>query len=469
MKMPEVRQFELLDGLTSRRSTAAELGGLAKWFQNRFATKTRPVVALIIDDKFELIRVTLALTQLAVNVIPLNPSASENELEPYLRHAEVSFIVTDAPALMVGHDCAILSTNELPTDLPAAEPASAEHVQAAFVFFTSGSTGVPKGVRLEPAMVVGNARLAIQHLPYTADTVTASILPGYHTFTLISDVMTSFILATKCVVLPNFELKYLSSTVDALIQHRVNTFSAVPIIFNVLSKFAGALRESALQFTTSGAAPLTAELARQYTENLGHPLVPCYGMTEAVCFITISDIRQIKFGSAGKPVVELRVVDEGDIPLPSHTVGAIQVRGDTVIADGYYRSNLEHTQVYAEGGWLRTGDLGYLDEDGCLFVRGRSKNMVIRGGEKIYLEDVEALFESGTVAGVPILRDNSEAYALFIEEGRHDPEHAVHTIRGALGERHVPDQVIMIPRVPKSPTGKLLRQEIAKELARGHR
>lgn len=467
--MPEANQFEIIDGLGGHRSTAGELASLAKWFQNRFVTKMNPVVALVIHEKFDLVRTTLALSQLAVTIVPLNPTSTENELEQYLRHSEVSFIITDAPTLMVGHDCAVISISALPSELSQAdEPASADHVRASFLFFTSGSTGVPKGVMLDPAMVVGNARLAIRHLPYKADTVTASILPAYHTFTLISDIMTSFILGTKCVVLPSFELKYLTGIVNALICHRVNTFSAVPVIFTVLAKFGSALRQSELQFTTSGAAPLTAELASQYTENLGHPLVPCYGMTEAVCFIAISQADNIKFGAAGRPVVDVRIVDELDVPVGPRAIGAIQVRGPTVIAKGYYRSNVEHPKVYADGGWLRTGDLGYLDDDGHLFIRGRSKNMVIRGGEKIYLEDVEALFESGTVAGTPIVKDNCEAYALFIEESRHDAQQVTQAIRAALGDRHVPDKIIAIASVPKSPTGKLLRQEIAQELVRGH-
>ena len=466
--MLDKQEFLLVDGLDGRKVTAIAIGAAAAWLRERLAGTQMPTIALVIRDKLELVKTMLALSQLDVCIVPLDPGATQSQTEAYLNASGAFFVITDQPDLATDCGATLLAVAELNSQRhDAAKPATFESLRASFLFFTSGSTGTPKGVWITPQMLAGNVRLALTRLPYEHGFVTASILPAYHTFTLVSDVLTAFALQTKCVVLPDFEVQFLGDILEALARHSVNSFSAVPVIFEVLAKFGGVLRNSDLRFATSGAAPLTERLGRLYADAVGHTLIPCYGMTEAVCFISISEVDHIKFGSAGKPVIALRIVDDNDQPVRSGTIGSIQICGETVIREGYFGSLQHRSDIYADGSWLRTGDIGFLDNDGILFITGRSKNMIIRGGEKIYLEDVEALFDTGTVVGVPLEDATRETFVFFVEQNHHDRQSVLTTIRASLGARYMPDRLIPIAAIPKSPTGKLHRKILAEGLANG--
>lgn len=468
--MSDAREFSLVDATTGAIAGASRIGALAAAIQPRLPGDRPAMVAVRIAGKFDLLTILLALSQLEVCVVPLDPGAPAEVARSFLAVSGADLMLTDMDDGVFTPGCAVL---DVATLLATAEivgpPARFEAIRAAYLFFTSGSTGAPKGVWITAQMLSANVALALRHLPYEPDFVTASLLPGYHTFTLVSDVMTAFALATRCVVLPAFEIRRVDEIVEAIARHRVKTFSAVPVIFDVLARLGGRLAGSDVRFATSGAAPLTAELGRRYAQAAGHTLVPCYGMTEAVCFIAISAAEAVVFGSAGRPVVDLRIIGDDGAQAPPGAVGAIQVRGASVIKHGYFGAMLEPDDVYADGDWLRTGDLGYLDADGVLFVTGRSKNMIIRGGDKIYLEDIEALFETGTVAGVATGGDHRETFTLFFEEGRYEAESVAATIRAALGPGHLPDHAVAVPEIPRSPTGKLRRQLLAERWCDGHR
>jgi acyl-CoA synthetase (AMP-forming)/AMP-acid ligase II len=467
--MSDASEFTLVDSRTGRVVSAREIGAVADALQSKFDATEDVTVALSVNDKFDLIMIMLAASQLAIRIVPLDPGSAPNAHRAFIAASGASVLIADWADVDLPAGVRLIAAKDLVAGISIGRrTASFSAICARWLFFTSGSTGSPKGVELTAEMLRANVVLALQQLPYASDFCTASLLPAFHTFTLISDIMTAFAQATRCVVLPNFEISCIDHIIDALVWHRVNTFSGVPIIFNVLARVGDRLADSELRFAVSGAAPLTAELGRLYAAKTGHRLIPCYGMTEGVCFLSISDHHNIKFGSAGTPVVDLRVVDDRDRPLGSGAVGEIHVRGPTVMNGGYFCSSLPFDAVYADGGWLRTGDLGYLDADGVLFITGRLKNMIIRGGKKVYLEDVEALFDAGTVVGVPDGGGDREAFAFFFEEHRYRNDYILRRIKDGLGSEHLPDRTIAISQIPKSPTGKLQRQILAEGLRHGN-
>jgi acyl-CoA synthetase (AMP-forming)/AMP-acid ligase II len=467
--MSDPGRFTLVDSRDDRCVDARTIAAIADALHTRLDKGQIVTLALSVRDKFDLITILLAAGQLAVRIVPLDPAAPPEVRLTFLNASGASIFITDFVDIDPPTGVRVIAVKDIASsEATGGRKATFSAIAASWLFFTSGSTGTPKGVELTPDMLRTNVTLALRRLPYENSFCTASLLPAFHTFTLISDIMTAFALESRCIVLPNFEVAALDHIVDALIRHRVNAFSGVPIVFEVLARMGQRLVDSELRFAVSGAAPLTAKLGRLYATNAGHPLIPCYGMTEGVCFLSISDHRDIEYGSAGVPVVDLRIVDERDRPVDRGVVGEIQVRGETVIEDGYFCAPLPYEAVYAEGGWLRTGDLGYLDARGLLFITGRLKNMIIRGGKKVYLEDVEALFETGTVAGVPSGEGDREEFAFFFEQNRYHADYVRRRIRDGLGAEHLPDRTIGIRQIPKSPTGKLQRQILAEGLRHGN-
>ena len=466
--MLDLAGFRLVDARTGQVRTLALIASLASALEGRLSDRIGESVAIVIADKFDLATVLLAASQLAVRIVPLDPFSPAAAQSAFVSASGARTIIADHEVDTGGGSQTVITVQELL--LAAEEPdrlISFPAMQSHWLFFTSGSTGSPKGVEFSSDMVRQNVRLALDALPFEPGFRTASMLPAYHTFTLIGDIMTAFALQGSCVILPDFEIAQLDFILEALATHQVQAFSGVPVIYEVMTAFADRMTGLALRFVTSGAAPLRAELVERYARLFDHPIIPCYGMTEGVCFLSISDPARVRPGSAGVPRVALRIVNHRDAPVTSGKIGNIQVRGSSVIPNGYFNNQASLKDSYADGGWFRTGDIGYLDSDGQLFITGRSKNLIIRGGKKVYLEDLEALFDAGTVAAVAHGGENREKFVFFFEAEKYDDRGVSELISGRLGIDHMPDRFIPIAQIPKSPTGKLKRQILAEGLQRG--
>jgi long-chain acyl-CoA synthetase len=223
------------------------------------------------------------------------------------------------------------------------------------------------------------------------------------------------------------------------------------------------LTDTHLQFAISGAAPLDEGVKADYETRFGHPIIPCYGLSESTCFATISPLDGVRPNSVGKAAnIEICVLGEHSEVLAAGQTGEIAVRGPSVIRDGYYRDGQRYSSAFTQDGWLLTGDLGRMDEDGYVYVTGRKKNMVIRGGEKVYLEDLDrSLVQYPGVAHsasiVISARETWDRAISFIA-----PRESVVLTREAvtayvqknLGRNHVPDDIVFTDKIPRTAIGK---------------
>jgi len=250
--------------------------------------------------------------------------------------------------------------------------------------------------------------------------------------------------------------------VDSFKDYEVNSYSAAPIIFEAFTAL-DCLTDMHLQFAVSGAAPLDEGVKADYETRFGHPIVPCYGLSESTCFATISPLGAVRANSAGKAAnIEICVLDEqGEVLAPGQT-GEIALRGPAVISRGYYRDEERYACAFTPDGWLLTGDLGRMDKDGYVYLTGRKKNMVIRGGEKVYLEDLDrSLVQYPGIAHsasiVISARETWDRAISFIS-----PRESVVLTREAvadyvqknLGRNHVPDEIVFTDKIPRTPVGK---------------
>jgi long-chain acyl-CoA synthetase len=233
------------------------------------------------------------------------------------------------------------------------------------------------------------------------------------------------------------------------------------------------LQTSQLRFAMCGSAPVPAEVMKRFEETFNCLVIEGYGLSESTCRSTFNppDERR-RPGSCGKPIGnEMQVVDDDDKEVADGDLGEIVLRGENILK-GYYR-NPEATATAFRNGWFHTGDIGYRDKDGFFFIVDRKSDMIIRGGENIYPREIdEVLYQHPSVAaaatiGVPdqLYGEEVAAFVVLKEGGEATDEEIVSFCRSRLADYKCPKTIRIVSEIPKGPTGKLLKRELASQFA----
>jgi acyl-CoA synthetase (AMP-forming)/AMP-acid ligase II len=409
--------------------------------------------------------------------VPLDPGAPAAEVARVLAVARPVAVVSDGPeGLPPG--LPVLSRPDPNADPGPARggpgPARGDRAAGGIFLCTSGTTGSPKGVLLSERQLTHVAvGVAIHHRLTPADRGYCC-LPLFHVNAEVVGLLAT-LAARACLVL---DRRFSRRGFWAIIKDKqVTWINAVPAIITVLAADPSAGPSSGLvRFVRSASAPLSASVLGRFERAFGIPVVETYGMTEAASMITANPLHgPRKAGSAGLPAgAEVRIVQpdgQGCFPCPAGAVGGVQIRGRGVISE------------YAEGGpagaidpdgWLDTGDLGHLDQDGYLFLAGRSDDVINRGGEKIYPREIEdvLLAQPGVrFAAVVAARDEvlGERPVAYVVPAGPDPgqplEDALReACEAALPRPKRPAAFHLVPELPVGPTGKVARRRL-QELA----
>ncbi len=258
---------------------------------------------------------------------------------------------------------------------------------------------------------------------------------------------------------------------------QISWINAVPAIITILAMVPPVATQGRVRFIRSASAPLAPSALRRFEETFGIPVVETYGMTEAASMITANPLDgPRKAGSAGPAGTEVRVVSrDGDLlqPCPPGTIGRVQIRGPGVITE--YAAGGPAGAIDADG-WLETGDLGHLDQDGYLFLAGRSDDVINRGGEKIYPREIEEflLTQPGVrsaavvAASDEVLGQRPVAYVIpATDPGGPDLADALReACSAALPRPKVPTEFCLVPELPLGATGKISRRRLRELAAR---
>ncbi len=340
----------------------------------------------------------------------------------------------------------------------------------AVILYTSGTTGNPKGVMLSHRSLVSNA---LSGFGEDGDPkaqfgqMQLAILPLAHAFgILISNV--AYLSGATIVMLPRFEA---GSVLAAIERYHIAGFAGVPAMFVALlyASDADKYNTNSLQYCVSGSAPLSVEILKGFERKFQCEIREGYGLSEASAALTGhgADMPR-KPGSVGVPisVVELRIVDENDNPLSTGEIGEIIARGPNIM-QSYYNMP-EETAKALRNGWLHTGDMGYLDEDGYLYVVERKKDLIIRGGFNIYPRDVEEVLAThpavieAAVVGVPSERMGEEVKAFVVTRIPVSVEDLMAYCREQLANYKTPSQIVFVHALPRNAVGKIDKKELRK-------
>jgi long-chain acyl-CoA synthetase len=344
--------------------------------------------------------------------------------------------------------------------------------EPAAVLYTSGTTGQPKGAVLTHRNLLSNAAACASMFRVTKNDRFLLFLPMFHAFSFLVCLLLPITLGGRVMILQS--VKPFSKVIKAIVIGRASFFVAIPPVYKVLShkKFPKLLLKLLpLRICVSGAAPLPIDVLTRFSANFPIPLLEGYGLTEASPVVSCNPLDGTrKPGSVGLPLpgVSVRIVSEDGSVLPPGQVGEITVRGKNVMTG--YLNNEEATRDTLRDGWLYTGDLGYVDDEGYIFIVDRKKDLIITHGMNIYPREVEeALYAHPAVrqAAVIGIKDPShgeipKAY-ISLNDGSALTEKEV---KGFLRERiagyKIPRQVEFMDSLPMTPTGKILKKELKK-------
>lgn len=350
-------------------------------------------------------------------------------------------------------------------------PAGLSHDDLAFLQYTGGTTGVAKGAMLSHGNMVANVlqaeawfrQIALDHATFYF------ALPLYHIFSLTANCLLGIRRGALGILVPN--PRDFGKFVKLMQEHPPNCFLGVNTLFNALMNTPGFERIdfSGLAATVGGGMAVQAAVAERWLEKTGKPLAQGWGLTETSPVVAVCRLKDRVFnGAVGLPVSSTQVTirDDAGQDLGLNASGEICVRGPQVM-QGYWNRPDETEKVMLPDGWLRTGDIGRIDDDGFVYIEDRKKDMITVSGFKVYpneIEDVAArhpgVFESAAI-GVPDER-SGEIVALYVV--RKDPalteEDLIAHMRKHVTSYKVPRQVHFRKELPKTNVGKILRRAL---------
>jgi long-chain acyl-CoA synthetase len=468
------------------------------WQLRLAGVKKGDKVGLFFPNHPDYVASLFAVASLAATAVPINPLLKCEEISHILQDSGATVLIlhetglTEAIAAVDkgGHQVSHLFVSAAPSeqltgsagkaklerltdveDAPASmswpTPLNPEKDLSALVY-TSGTTGKPKGAMLTHKNVLSIFPARLDMFDLSEGDVCLAALPLCHIYGLTVVMMGTLSKGGRLVVIPKFEVQQVLKT---LASERVTVLPAVPSMYQFLlmEYEKNPVDLSALRICFAGAAALPPAVLKKVEESFGAPVMEGYGLTESSCAATINPLHgPRKVGSIGPalPGLHIEIADSAGNLLPtgeSH-VGEIIISGPNVMQG--YHNNPQATAEVLKDGWFHTGDLGYKDDDGYIYIVGRQKEMIIRGGQNIYPREIEEVLlrlagvADAAVIGVPdeLMGERVKAFVVPFKGQAFTVEQIKEHCAKLLAEYKVPRLVEFLETLPRNSTGKVLKR-----------
>lgn len=390
-------------------------------------------------------------------------------LYPLKAKKEKTWVDWPAETLFTSFKAELDKCPKTPVHLPA------KMDDTALLQYTGGTTGVSKGVILTHRNLVANAYQSRGLFPGMPEgqKVMMLTIPIFHCYGMTAGMNLALVLGASIVLIPKFDIEQVLKAVD---KYHVSLFPGIQAIYVAVNNYPHIAKYNvrSIEACISGAGPLHQEVQKKFEELTGGKLVEGYGLTEASPVTHCNPIYgKRKIGTIGLPLpgtdAKIMDVETGKNELKPKEVGELAVKGPQVM-QGYW-NHPEETAMVLKDGWLYTGDIGFMDEEGFFAIVDRKKDMVKVGGENVYPRDVEeVLFQNDkvldcVVAGVPDekLVDKIKAYIVLKPGQKATEQEIIEFCKARLAKYKVPKEVEFRESLPKNMVGKMLRRLLVEE------
>jgi amino acid adenylation domain-containing protein len=453
-------------------------------------------IATLLHEGIEMALMFLAISHFATH-IPMNPAYQKEEVISYLEILNCQTLIVDGNtdletiklAKQKGFKVLQLEfkVNQKTIGFSLKEEKIASSLinnnntntsNTVLILLTSGTTSQPKIVPLTHTNINTATKNICETLQLTSEDCTIAVMPFFHIHGL-STLFATILSGGSIICLPEFTTEYFALSFQ---EFQPTWYSASPTIHQVILDYLNnnpeIIKHSKLRFIRSASAPMSVKLIEALEKLLQIPFIESYGMTEASPQIASNRFNHRKLGSVGQPInVEVGIISEDGHFFSEGETGEIVVRGENII-NGYENNTLANEQSFIDG-WFKTGDLGYLDEEGYLFITGRCKDIINHGGEKISPQEIETvLLNHPAVADVlcfpiphPVLGENVGA-VITLQSGFETADdffkrQLIQIIREFVAQKltyfKVPQTILIVPNIPKSLNGKIKRNNLAEK------
>ncbi|WP_438823716.1 fatty acid--CoA ligase family protein [Bacillus sp. JJ1764] len=490
-----------------KSSTYAELDAAITKFASgleKLGVKQGDHIALLLGNSPHFVISLYGALRLGATVIPVNPIYTQDEIGYILNNGDVKVVVgldmmiplaekvhTHLPKV---EHFIICETDQKGLEQPGVENLSVyskmksftdtvatgeitfkgpelQDDDTAIILYTSGTTGKPKGAMLTHKNLYSNAKDIGDYLKMNSDDKVITVLPMFHVFCLTVALNAPLLSGASLLIEPKFSPKEIFRITK---EYKATVFAGVPTMYNFLYQFPESNPEDlqSLRLCISGGASLPVALLKNFEQKFNVLISEGYGLSEAspvTCFNPLD--RPRKAGSIGTSIlnVENKVVNELGEEVPVGEVGELIVRGPNVMK-GYYKMP-EETAATIREGWLYTGDMARMDEQGYFYIVDRKKDLVIVGGYNVYPREVEeVIYNHPDIVEVAVLGipdpNQGEAVAAYVVSKNPDvtAEQLLAYCKEHLAKYKVPTTIEFLEELPKNTTGKILRRALKKQV-----
>lgn len=451
----------------------------------RMVTQDAPAIALLLPNGVDFPVAYFGALAAGVRVVPLSVLYRADELRFILEDAGCQVLVFHPSYRKTAHEACsdlecvkhLVVTGDEATadetlfqslwhDVERVEPVTAQPGDDAVILYTSGTTGRPKGAVLTHDNLVTNGQGFVDLFTITPDDCLFTVLPLYHAFGATACMVAGFVAGATLAIAERF---LPAETLRLLEQTRATIFCGVPAMYGLMLQVKSETEPdlSALRICVSGGAPLPDATLRDFPARFQVKMVEGYGLSEASPIVSVTPPDgAIKPGSIGcaLPGVQVVIRDPDGQPLAAGEVGELTVSGPNVMCG--YLNRPEATEAAIRDGWLYTGDLAYMDDDGYLFIAGRQQDLIIVGGFNVYPAEVERVLQEHpavaecAIFGMPDKTCGEVVHAaVVLKPGADVTATDLRTFsRRKLARFKTPSVIQFMDALPKNALGKVLRR-----------
>lgn len=459
------------EGRMDNTEFAAAVAATAREMSTKHSIGRGSVVGVLLRNVPEVITTLFATWSLGAALTPINPALKDDEVLFQVDDSGTGLIVGDsrAEALAGSREIGFLSVGDdcFRGDGDPVDTVDVVDDDTSLIVYTSGTTGKPKGCVLGQANISAMIWSILNGLEFGEDARSLLVLPLFHCNGLLAGAVAPLMAGGSVHIIPKFDPTNFWDVVEA---ERPTYFSAVPTIYSVLEAMTKRdVDTSSLRFVICGAAPMSVDAITRFEDRFDVTMLEGYGLSECSVAATLNrndGTRRPGTVGTALPGLKVGIKDpEGNLVEAGET-GEVVVSGKTVMRG--YLGRPDATAESLRDGWLHTGDVGYLDDEGFLVLVDRIKDMIIRGGENIYPKEIEdALFGHPQVTEAAVVGSPDDKYGevpvahVALRSGAETTVEELHEfLESRLARFKVPNEIYIVESLPKNSVGKILKGDL---------